>query len=704
MIIGDVMEDKKNLLDGIMEEDLEKTSSFTDIMSRSEKRNLKKLKAQDQLEQTEKMDKIKEILKENEEYKKEYEKKQKQGKTKKEEPKIEKKKIEEPIKKEEMKKEEMKKEETNPPKEKVSKWKILGGILLLLIALAIGGFLSYQCFYLKEYGKKELLANASLLAPLFFASISCFSKGKLGKISRVFCYITLVLAILITFAMKFGYLKFPKTTLPDFTGKELTEVMNYTKAHGITLEQTYEFSDQIEEFHIISQDKKEGTSLKDLKELMVTVSSGPNYEKEVIVPNFVGQNIDEALKTLDENHFNHITVNFTFNDEIKRDIIMTQNVTGSQKRNTEIILEVSLGKEEDLEPVSMIDLSNKSLFEATLFLKRNGIPYDLQYEFSDKVLKNHVISQNVKTGTMINHKDSKVTLVISKGSQIKVPNLKAMTMEEVMKWVTDNHLKLEFSDRYDASIELGKIIEANYKEGDMIEEGTVIKIVTSKGQLKMKEFSDINDFRNWANKYGIKYIEEYEFNESVEEGNIISIDVPANSVINPNEVIHVKISSGSSVTIPNFIGMSRSSAENRCNSLGLNCSFYYENSYDSYNTVTDQNKRSGSVVVKGTYVRIYLSNGEAPYEPTPEPDPEPQPEPTPSCDTSKGTYFYIAPGGTGSQTLSATKNQNPGFNINATFVNQCDNGSTTSGSVCNAYSYDSEWISYCTTINLVIVN
>lgn len=581
------MENKKH--------NLEETSSFTDIMSRSERKKLEKIKQEIEQEEFETQKKqilkIKEEMKENEEAK---------GKWKKTNTPTKKENVEAPISS----------REKEVPKGKKNILSITLGTLLSLCFLALLGILCYMCFIQKDFGKKELLANGILLIPLFFAAMACFLKEKWKKGSIILCDITLILAILATLAIKFGYIKLNNTqTLPDFSNQILTEVLEYTKKHSIPFEQIYEYSDQIEEYHVIYQNVKAGTPLKNVKDLSITISSGPNYDKEIILPNIVGKNIDEVLEIIQEYFLNNVVINYTFHEDIKKDTVISQSITGQMKRNAELVIEVSLGLEEDLSPTSMIDLKNKSLFEATLWLKRNGISYELQYEFSDSINRNCVLSQNVQPGVSVDPKTGKVILIISKGKQIKVPNLLSMTSDEVVKWITENRLKISFEDRYDTSAPLGTIIEANYKEGDIIEEGTNVKIITSKGQLRMKTFTDINEFRSWASRYNIKYKEEYEFNNSVSQGSIINFSVDAESILDPNQEIVVRISNGKAIVIPNFIGSTKSSIQSQCNSLGLSCSFYYQNSSKAKDIAIAQNKRSGSEVIKGTPVRIGLSNG-----------------------------------------------------------------------------------------------
>lgn len=544
----------------------------------------------------------------------------------------------------------------------------------------------YNAFLGNSINKIYNIFFSSLISSL----ILCLAFYK----KRFFKYLSALLVIaIITLPLltEFNIIKFPTLeSVPNFVGWNMDEALKWGNDNHIDINTAYEYSDIHAEYEVMNQDILVGTLLKNIKEINLTISNGPNYDKTVIIPNMVGWNIDDVIDTINKNFLNNVTIDYVFDSNIKRDTILTQSFYGEMKRNSSLAFTVSLGDENALTDTTMIDLKNKSLFDATLFLKRNGIKYEIKYEFSDTVKKDHVINQSEQEGSIIKV-GSTITLTISKGSEIKVPNLTAMTTDEIISWVIKNNLKIKFSEKYDINIAKGKIISANYKENDIVSEGTTIEIVTSKGQLILPNFTSLSEFRSWAATNNIKYTEEYEFNSNVSEGSIIKFNVKSGEAINPADTIVVYISNGTSVTVPNFYGMTKTEATNKCKKVGLSCSFYDTNSSKTKGTVVTQNKKANTTVSKGTTVKIGLSTGKTGSSSSS------------TCDKSKGSYFYIAPGSTGTQVYQATKNQNPNFTIKVTYVDNCSNGASTSGMVCNSSSYDSKWISYCTTINLTIV-
>ena len=97
-----------------------------------------------------------------------------------------------------------------------------------------------------------------------------------------------------------------------------------------------------------------------------------------------------------------------------------------------------------------------------------------------------------------------------------------MTIVEVTEWAIKNRLKINFTEAYDDSVKVNGIIDANYQKGDIIEQGSVVKVTLSLGTLKMPKFKSLNDFYTWANSHQIRYEEKHEFSDKVKAGEVIS--------------------------------------------------------------------------------------------------------------------------------------------------------------------------------------
>ena len=456
-------------------------------------------------------------------------------------------------------------------------YQIINAFLLLIIV---------TCFLISF--KKSFFKNKS--APTVITSIVV-----LGTIAFNGLYMTDVISLP------------TQSYLPNFESENLTKAINWTEENNIKTNQNFEYSDTTQKYSVISQSEKAETLTKNLNTVDFVVSNGPDYNKEVILADMTGWNVDDVLDFVEENFLNNVTINFEENDSVDKDTIIRQSTTGTIKRSDPIIFTASLGNKEELSPIELEDLTGKSLLRASVYLGRNGVLYELKYEFSDKIEKGHVISSDPKKGTTVNP-DEMVTLTISKGKEIKVPNLKNKTMAYVTKWMVENNLQINYSDKYDTEIESGRVIESNYKEGDIIEEGTTVDVTFSKGPLKMKKFDNINDFKSWADTNGIKYEIKEEFNRDVEKDKIIKTSIEEGKTINLDDTITVYVSRGEAVKVPDFSGNTKSEAQKACDNSGLSCSFTEE--YSSSITsgkVIRQSVAAGTEIAKGDKITITIA-------------------------------------------------------------------------------------------------
>lgn len=480
--------------------------------------------------------------------------------------------------------------------------------LTMVITLAFSSYLIYDSF--NQVDQVYQIINAILIFITILVFLIAFKRTYHYKKTKAIILTAICLIALMGFngLALANVISLPKqSSIPDFSNKTLTEAIEWAEANNIKYEQNFEYSDNISKYNIINQDVKPKTLTKNIDKINFEVSNGPDYNKEVLISNMEGWNIDEAVKVIDENFLNNVTVNFEENKEVTRDAIMEQSKSGNMKRNDAITFKVSLGDKEALKPITLKELKNMTLFKATLYLNRNAIDYELKYEFSDKIAKGKVISSSIKKGTKVSPGD-KITLTISKGKKIIVPELKNMKMSKVTKWMVENNLKINYSDKYDNEIKSGHVIEATYKKGDIIEEETTIGIVVSKGKLKMPKFNNITDFKAWADKYKIKYEIKEEFNNDIKKGDIIKFSVETNKTINPDEGIIVYVSKGKAIEVPNFIGKTKSEIQKTCNQLGINCTFVneYSNTVKEGNAIS-QSIKSGEKISKGDSIQISIA-------------------------------------------------------------------------------------------------
>ena len=516
----------------------------------------------------------------------------------------------------------------------------------------------------------------------------------------------------------------------SFTNKSLTDVVKWAEKNKVTLNQDYEYSDMVPEYSIISQNVDSGTKVKDISELTVSVSEGPNPDKEIIVSDMDGWDSERVIQYVEDNYLNNVDVKFEESDRAQYTVI-DQNKSGTMKRSDKLELTFSLGEEVNDDDVKMDDLIGMSEFEATFYLKQHRIKYDIKKVFSKKMERGYVTNQSVKAGDMakVNNDDEKVTISISKGKSIKVPNLKKMSMVEITNWIVENKLKLEFVYEYDDSIKVNQVIDVNYDKGKKIEQGTTIKITVSKGSLVMKNFKSFDEFREWANKYNIPYEEKHEFSDDVPQGEVISYSYKKGEAIKNGDSIIVTISDGSERKVPDLVGMTKKEAIEALEEAGLNYNFVTQNSNKEKNTVIKQSISAGSKVSDGTTITVTISNGKkTEYREESNSNssnnssnsnhsntsnnsnsgnsgssstPKPEVPSTPTCDKSITTTVWIYPDLISSDpatTCNNIKNKYSSVNFSCSYVS---NGPGI-GLVVNSNDIDGHQLNHCDTYTLKI--
>lgn len=491
---------------------------------------------------------------------------------------------------------------------------VMNKLMGVLVLASSSVYLAYivKNMYDKVNGMSLLIGALilELFSLLFF--LTSLVKNKVKNALNIFSSLAFISFITFTVLDYNDIIKIKKMdTLPNFINKNIADVVVYADEKKLDIDYSYEYSDNVEEGKIISQDVLPGTILKKIDKVSFVVSGGPNYDKEIILTNFEGTKIDELIDFISKNYLNNVNIVYEINNEIERDIIISQSVKGNTKRSSLITVKVSLGSKDSLSPISLEDLRDKKLFDATLYLKRNGISYELKYEFSDTINKDHIISTDPSSGE-VTPLSSKVILTVSKGKSITVPNLKDMEMKDIVSWASENNVKLSFNEEYHKDIKLGQIISVSEKENNIIAEGTNITITTSKGPLRLINTHNLTEFKTWADKYKVDYSIKYEYSDTVSKGTIIKYSIEIDSIIDFDNSITVTVSNGKSITVPNFVGMSKYNITTTCKNLGLNCTFYYTGySSTAKDIAKSQNVKAKTVVMSGTYVSIGLSSGPA---------------------------------------------------------------------------------------------
>ncbi|MBQ3421816.1 MAG: PASTA domain-containing protein [Romboutsia sp.] len=287
-----------------------------------------------------------------------------------------------------------------------------------------------------------------------------------------------------------------KVKVPDFTNKNITDIIKWSEKNGIGIDQVYEYSEIIKENKVITQDNYDYVDKN--KIVTISVSDGVDPSNEIIIPDMTSWSVERVVKYIKENHLSNIVVDFNESDR-KENTLISQSKVGTVKRDDEILLAFSLGEKYEEHEIKLRNLKNMDKIDAIVYLKQNQLDYELKEDFSNKVKKGKIAKQDITPGSSVK-KEDKVVITVSKGKEIVVPNLKDMNIKEISNWAIKNKLRIEFTYKHDESIKKNKVISSNFNYKDKVKEKETLKIVLSSGKLKMPKFKNLDEFYAWANK------------------------------------------------------------------------------------------------------------------------------------------------------------------------------------------------------------
>ncbi len=210
------------------------------------------------------------------------------------------------------------------------------------------------------------------------------------------------------------------------------------------------------------------------------------FAKDVVVPDVVGMNIDEAIAEFEEADVKYSIVAEENSLEVEKDNIISQDIQAGQtiKSITKVGIVVSLGPKE----TTMPDVLGLYEEEAVTKLENEGfVVKEVVKEFQEDKEKDKVYMQNPSSGVAV-LEGSEVTIYISKGEDsIVMESLVGKSLNQAKEALTALGLSVgsvEYvvSEQYDKDI----VISHSPKEYEKVKTEGSVDLVVSKGKLVSK--------------------------------------------------------------------------------------------------------------------------------------------------------------------------------------------------------------------------
>ena len=265
---------------------------------------------------------------------------------------------------------------------------------------------------------------------------------------------------------------------PQENAKELLESL------GIFVQYEDGSDDIAAEGCVLKQSVKAGEYVKKGDSVILTVNKSDGLTdvsvstEKVKVPDIVGMKMTEAANLLKESKLRISIVEAQYSDEHEAGTVLVQETKAqtSVPAGTVINVTVSLGKQQYVIP----DVLYMPEQDAKDRLTENSLQYKVLYEESDKVAAGVVLKQFPKFGKVV-ESQSVVTLTVSSGFKVKVPNVVGKKESDAKAALTGAGLGCKVVYEPSTTVKQGTVIRQFPKNGNKIEQGSVVEIVVSSG-------------------------------------------------------------------------------------------------------------------------------------------------------------------------------------------------------------------------------
>lgn len=212
-----------------------------------------------------------------------------------------------------------------------------------------------------------------------------------------------------------------------------------------------------------------------------TSSDTSTAGERVTVPNLSKMTEDKAKAALKELRLG-VNVQTGTSDDVPEGQVYDQSPAAGTKVDvhTQVTINISSGKEK----FSLDDVTGMQYQQAQAQLENDGLVVSLEFDYSDSVGSDKVISTSPKAGSQVAKGDT-ITITASKGKETKtttVPKLLGQNIDDAIQMIKDagltyNGKSSDYSDSYSENQVMNQSISA----GKTVDEGTTISLTVSLG-------------------------------------------------------------------------------------------------------------------------------------------------------------------------------------------------------------------------------
>lgn len=370
------------------------------------------------------------------------------------------------------------------------------------------------------------------------------------------------IAVVLFLVVSFGiYYLLNQVQVPDYINKPFSELKTWASRNNIALETETVYSLEISKDYIIEMNPLANSNIQKGSILRVVVSNGADPDELISIPDFTGNSYGQIQEWLSTNKINNLRINYENNEEIPVNefvrIAFNDKTTTSENytRKDYGLIYISNGPivyEKNIEVPDWTTVDTH-VGIAQAWGVEKGVEVIVQPVNSATVSKDVVINQSISPKTMIS-KNSKITVTVSLGQVVRVPDFSKMSKEDAQK-VNLNNAILRYIEMYqpETGATYGSYIWQDVKAGTNINQSSTtmltVTVYYSLGRPYLSSLvgsseSIIPSTVYTLNQDAANFTFTIDYKNSLEaKGTIISM-YPSNQFVNPGQHIIFEVSNG----------------------------------------------------------------------------------------------------------------------------------------------------------------
>lgn len=215
--------------------------------------------------------------------------------------------------------------------------------------------------------------------------------------------------------------------LPNFVGMTKEEAQKEADKIKVKLEFEEEFSADVEEGKVISQDPefKENSKIKEKSTVKLKISKGTELVK---VPKVTGMEKEEAIKTLEDLGLK-VEIKEETSKKVEEGYVINQDISENKEINAGDTVTITVSTGTGITQVSVPSVTGKTENEARTALESAKLKVTVNYEEDSSKTEGIVLKQNVESGKKVDE-GTTVTITVNKAeskSGTVTVNVKSIT-------------------------------------------------------------------------------------------------------------------------------------------------------------------------------------------------------------------------------------------------------------------------------------